>query len=378
MTKKIVSKILTEMKRACPGFEIAAYDTSGRLLGSFPTILKQPLPNKPCILSDDPSHFTAAVPIGEDGVLAFRGQAAHPEDAQMYYSLAGQITDLIYQQETTLGQISIQNDETSRLLNRLFKSTSEDDVSYILLSAAHQGYDLMLERVILLLDFPLSEFNFHLQTEVISPLLTAIKYMAEITEQDLVGQLNRHQIVICKTLTESEEFNLSRRCAAFLTKLRTLLNSRCEQPVWIGVGGIPSAISEYSTGLFTAQNAIKLAKQFGNEDKICFLDDYLLEYEISKLPRPVLDHFFAPYTEVFSTSPWMFETLKALVLHHMDQRETAKSLFIHRNTLAFRLKQIREKLNLDPYGRDSDRFTLTAFYIYTVLYYPQEKNETLK
>ena len=74
----------------------------------------------------------------------------------------------------------------------------------------------------------------------------------------------------------------------------------------------------------------------------------------------------------------MFETLKALVLHHMDQRETAKSLFIHRNTLAFRLKQIREKLNLDPYGRDSDRFTLTAFYIYTVLYYPQEKNETLK
>ena len=62
--------------------------------------------------------------------------------------------------------------------------------------------------------------------------------MGEITEQDLVGQLNRHQIVICKTLTESEEFNLSRRCAAFLSKLRTLLNSRCEQPVWIGVGGI--------------------------------------------------------------------------------------------------------------------------------------------
>ena len=378
MTKKIVTKILTEMKRSCPNLEMAAYDAGGKLLGSFPTILKQQLPNEPCFISDSNRSFTAAIPIGSDGIFAFRGQAEHPEDARMYYSLAQQIVELVYQQETTLSQIGVQNDETSRLLNRLFKSTSDDDVSYVMLSAAHQGYDLKLERVIFLLDFPSPVHSFHLQTEVITPLLTAIKYMAEVTEQDLVGQLNRHQIVICKTLADSREQKLQKRCAAFLSNLRSLLNTRCELPVWIGVGGIPWTIAEYSNGLLTAQTALKLAKQFGNEEKICFIDDYLLEYEISKLPRSVLDHFFASYTEVFSASPWMFETLKALVLHHMDQRETANALFIHRNTLAFRLKQIREKLNLDPYGRDSDRFTLTAFYIYMVLYHPQLNNETFK
>lgn len=375
MTKNIVAKIFTEMKRTCPNLELAAYDTGGKLLGSFPSIVKHPLPSEPCFFSDSSHCFTAAVPIGSDGVFSFRGQAKHPEDAQMYYSLAQQVIELVYQQETTLYQLDVQNDETSRLLNRLFKSTTEDDVYYILMSAAHQGYDLMQERVVFLLDFPSSAHSFRLQTETISPLLTAIKYMAEITEQDLVGQLNNHQIVICKVLPDSGEASLKKRCASFLSNLRAILDARCDAPVWIGVGGIPSSIPDYSTGLFTSQNALRLAKQFGSDDKICFLDDYLLEYEISKLPRSVLDHFFAPYTEVFSTSPWMFETLRALVLNHMDQKATANYLFIHRNTLAFRLKQIREKLSLDPYGRDSDRFTLTAFYIYTVLYHPEAANE---
>lgn len=370
MTKKIVSKILFEMKHACPQLELAAYDNTGKLLGSLPTILKNPLPNKPCPITKEAHSFTAAIPIGNDGVLAFRCQTEHTDDVQMYFSLAGQIISLIYQQETTTGQINIQNDEASRLLNHLFKSTTDDDISYILLSAAKQGYDLSLERVILLLDF-------HPQNEVIPPFFSAIKYMTELTEQDLVGQLNRHQIVICKTLNDTVEIPLSKRCSAFLSRLRTLLNSRCEYPVWIGIGGIPSSISEYSNCLFTAQNAIKLAKQFGNKDNICFLDDYLLEYEISKIPRSILDHFFAPYIKIFSTSPWMFETLKALILHHMDQKEAAKFLFIHRNTLAFRWKQIREKLQLDPYRHDSDRFTLIAFYIYYVLYYSKEDTETL-
>lgn len=60
-------------------------------------------------------------------------------------------------------------------------------------------------------------------------------------------------------------------------------------------------------------------------------------------------------------------TMQALIQNDMNQGLASKQLYIHRNTLVFRLNQMREKLHIDPYATSSKRFTFICMYIYAQL-----------
>ena len=53
---------------------------------------------------------------------------------------------------------------------------------------------------------------------------------------------------------------------------------------------------------------------------------------------------------------------------------TAQDLFIHRNTVLFRLNKIKELFNIDPLYQDSDRMLLRLIYFY---WKQKQKNENL-
>lgn len=375
MSQKHINKIMDIMSSMCPDLEMAFFDPTGQLMVSRPDNLKHNLMKSSGIYVNEEHRFFSAVPIGSEGIFSLSGIERHPKDGEMFYIMSKHVIQLVRQQENTLNQISMQRDEISMLFNRLFGTIHEEDVSYIMLSAVNHGFHMMMDRVIFLLDFQTPGNSVQLPAEIITSVQTAIKSMPGITDQDLVGQLNNHQVVICKTFPDLKEQLIHEQCLPYLNNLRILLDKRCSIPVWIGVGNIVKDVREYSTGLTTAQNALKLARQFGSIQRICFIDDYLLEAEIARLPRSILDHFFRDYATIISKSSWMFETIEALIHNDMDQKATAESLYIHRNTLVFRLRQINEKLHLNPYESDSERFTLTALYIYMVLYFPEHQEK---
>ena len=49
---------------------------------------------------------------------------------------------------------------------------------------------------------------------------------------------------------------------------------------------------------------------------------------------------------------------------NMDISMAAEALFIHRNTMVFRLNQLKKQLNLNPFHKDNDRFKLILLYHY--------------
>lgn len=89
-----------------------------------------------------------------------------------------------------------------------------------------------------------------------------------------------------------------------------------------------------------------LARQLGRGPGLYQLEDVLLEYQITR-PSPardLLEQCVAP----LQGHPMLLEALKAHLRHGSARKAAAAELFIHPNTLTYRLGRIRDITGIDP------------------------------
>lgn len=103
--------------------------------------------------------------------------------------------------------------------------------------------------------------------------------------------------------------------------------------------------------------------------KIYFLADYLTEFMVSNIPTDALTPLFDIYARIIRESyneAMFIDTVGALIECNMNLNETADFLFFHKNTVASRIKKIRELLGINPLTNTRDAIFITALYKYMV------------
>ncbi|BAH07811.1 PucR family transcriptional regulator [Clostridium kluyveri] len=128
------------------------------------------------------------------------------------------------------------------------------------------------------------------------------------------------------------------------------INSKIEElKISIGIGSFWTRLEELKDSVNKAQNALKILG--GNKNKVCSYKDmgmYRLLFDMSKkdemkrLLREILGELME-YDSKNSTS--LVETLKVYINENCNLIHTAEELFIHKNTLKYRIKRIEEILN---------------------------------
>lgn len=123
---------------------------------------------------------------------------------------------------------------------------------------------------------------------------------------------------------------------------------------WITIG-VSTEIFSYHDFIMAykkARTAITIGKKRGKRE-ICFIEDLRLEeafFEMAKMDifREFVDETLLElkmHDEKYGT-PFL-ETLKTLAEHHGARKETAETLFLHRNTLAYRIRRIEQLTGVD-------------------------------
>ena len=82
---------------------------------------------------------------------------------------------------------------------------------------------------------------------------------------------------------------------------------------------------------------------------------------------PIRHFFLNEKLSILERSPQFLETIEALLLYNMNIRDAAEHLFVHHNTVVFRINRIKELLSLDPLQKNSDLAMLTMLYMYAKL-----------
>src|SRR5699024_5286136 len=113
-----------------------------------------------------------------------------------------------------------------------------------------------------------------------------------------------------------------------------------------GVGGSCFGMKGIRTSYFQA----KQAKSFMKDDAlISFSDQWKVSRLITLIPKEEYNQVCGQYEQaLFSLREELLRTVKIYFEHDFSIKQTALSLHIHRNTLIYRLYQIKEKVKLDP------------------------------
>lgn len=165
--------------------------------------------------------------------------------------------------------------------------------------------------------------------------------------QDFVLSINEMDIAVVKQISTSTTSEELERLAASMEE--TLKNELRIKTV-IGIGTVADHLRELADSYKEAQTAIEVGKVFDTEKSIMHYENLGIGRLIYQLPTTLCEIFL---TEVFkknsidSLDQETLFTINKFFENNLNVSETSRKLFVHRNTLVYRLEKIKKLTGLD-------------------------------
>lgn len=167
-----------------------------------------------------------------------------------------------------------------------------------------------------------------------------------LQEDDLLIPINRHSILLARCLVDEEQEDLKEYAMALLD---TLQNELGLQAV-IGLGQPIHKLEELSHSAHQARQALDIGSVFYPEAQVYLYKDLVLErFLLDCATEPAKQYIallFNQDTEkLFSEE--MLDTINVFINNSLNLTDAARELYIHRNTLVYRLDKIQKVSGLD-------------------------------
>lgn len=163
-------------------------------------------------------------------------------------------------------------------------------------------------------------------------------YVISVGEQDIVLVKEYRQNIDAKTIEKVAKQMEDTIISEFYTK------------VSIGIGSPVENIKDLSRSFKEAQVAIEVGKVFDTEKNIINYENLGIGRLIYQLPTTMCEMFLQ---EVFRKGSFdsldreTLMTIQCFFENNLNVSETSRKLFVHRNTLVYRLEKIRKLTGLD-------------------------------
>lgn len=165
--------------------------------------------------------------------------------------------------------------------------------------------------------------------------------------EDLITEVGHHSVAMLKTITEEggledvEEFANAFE-SSFLTETGTT--------VFIGISDARDELVAIPDAYDEARNAINVGRIYHSNKHVFIYRNLLLERFLSDVPA---DMGAVYNSRIFNRSTArlfndeMVHTIETFFDNSLNLSETARKLYIHRNTLVYRLEKVQHAIGLD-------------------------------
>ena len=177
--------------------------------------------------------------------------------------------------------------------------------------------------------------------------LDNIRGILSTRTKDFITAVDEKDIIIMKQLGLTEGYpELEKAAADFYDALK----SEGEENVRIAYGTIVNDIREVSKSYKEAKLALDVGKIFFDEKKVIAYSTLGIGRLIYQLPIPLCKMFIREIFEGKSPDEFDEETLATInkfFENSLNVSETSRQLYIHRNTLVYRLDKLQKSTGLD-------------------------------
>ncbi len=180
--------------------------------------------------------------------------------------------------------------------------------------------------------------------------VNALEIMRELYSanvNDFITAVDEKNIILVKELGEEEGYPEMEKAALTLLDM---LNAEAMSSVHIAYGTIVSEIKDVSRSFKEARMALDVGKIFYEGQNIVGYNSLGIGRLIYQLPMPLCKMFIKEIFDGKSPDDFDEETLTTInkfFENSLNVSETSRQLFIHRNTLVYRLDKLEKATNLD-------------------------------
>lgn len=165
--------------------------------------------------------------------------------------------------------------------------------------------------------------------------------------KDFITAVDEKNIILVKELKQSESYDDLNKTAKVIVDM---LNTEAMTKVHVAYGTIVNEIKDVSRSYKEAKMALDVGKIFYSGRNVVAYNNLGIGRLIYQLPMPLCKMFIR---EIFDgKSPDSFDdetltTINKFFENSLNVSETSRQLYIHRNTLVYRLDKLQKSTNLD-------------------------------
>ena len=177
--------------------------------------------------------------------------------------------------------------------------------------------------------------------------LETLKTLFVPKSKDFITAVDEKNIIIVKEVKPNEGYDELHRVARMVLDM---LNTEAMSKVRVAMGTIVGEIKEVSRSYKEAKLALEVGKIFYSEKNIVAYNNLGIGRLIYQLPLPLCKMFIK---EIFNNQSLddfdeeLLSTVHKFFENSLNVSETSRQLYIHRNTLVYRLDKIQKTTNLD-------------------------------
>ena len=190
-------------------------------------------------------------------------------------------------------------------------------------------------------------FIIETKTEKDNNALETVRNLFASKTKDFITAVDEKNIILVKEVKANETYDELFRIAKVIVDM---LNTEAMSSVHVAFGTIVNEIKEVSRSYKEAKMALDVGKIFYSDKNIIAYNNLGIGRLIYQLPIPLCRMFIK---EIFDgKSPDEFDdetlvTINEFFENSLNVSETSRQLYIHRNTLVYRLDKIQKATGLD-------------------------------
>ena len=187
--------------------------------------------------------------------------------------------------------------------------------------------------------------KFHSKSDVLS--FDMVQNIFPDKNKDYVISTGEQDIVLVKEVKPNTDIRDIEKMAK---SIADTLNSEFYTKVSIGIGTVVDNIKDLARSYKEAQVALEVGKVFDTEKNIISYENLGIGRLIYQLPTTLCEMFLQEVFKNGSLDALDRETLMTIQCffeNNLNVSETSRGLFVHRNTLVYRLEKIKKLTGLD-------------------------------
>ena len=287
--------------------------------------------------------------IFNNEVIGTVGVTGNPNEIKLIANIVKMITEILIEKEIDLDK---KMSKQRALNNYVYKIISKEVIhhtSSINIWAENNNYNFNIERCVCIIKIEKTN-NYQKTIDYITNKIQTISYY---NKQDIIAYIGNGLFIVIKSFNDTKNKTYNKILELFFNSLKKEININFAFMCGCIVNRLEDIHNSYEQANF-------LCEYINNYNGLYFIDDYILEYIILNEGYINSNIILKNKLALIKKNSSFKETIITMSKYDMNINKTCEELNMHRNTILYRMKKIKDILNLDPINKHTDRI---IFYI---------------